>query len=461
MEILAKILDLAALGPDIEELDSLGLAALIRVSWSAWNEDKACLSHECQASACCSDRNDCTVARFQQLLTGSLYDDGQSHMYSQTQDDVQLSTVSKSFREAAKRALAWHNALDLAESSISASSGRMDSALLLDWAPTCIGRMMLNSRSLSLPGLPMFMQAAASMCELEIHCDSLLAAAQADAVLAACPCLETLRCYDWYVPTVVPAKLEVLFVDLDDWADACAERRGPDMHAEALLYRLAPLQCLKELSIGLGDDPRLRSTVKLPRLETVAIWFRLLKRAELDLSWLQLQPVDDLDIHVVVCTDRLAEHTLMVQQLQLLSLGHLRFSMHCEVEPEVQRVWAQVTVTQHLWLSPREVSNMHVVALPQCKSRSIWAPDSIEGCLVFTYDVLTSCAGRISLWPGERYPYHILDFSGQAPAMTQPWELSIYEPLRVHGISLTKLEEHPSGEHTLRNTAATQAAGLG
>ena len=343
-------------------------------------------------------------------------------------------------REAAKLVLADFshcNALDLED--LQSVDARLDSHLLLDWAPSCVRKVELGDRGFELQGLLPFFRACHQLRVLEISFpEKWDCHAQADRVLATCRNLKILKC-SGLVPNVLPPTLTALKVSFAPWAAAQRNRPYASGLADVLLCRLAGVSPLERLDLDLSWSPVVAAQPKLVlhRLREVRLQFIYQARSPraLDLSWLRDQPLDWLHLSIHVCAHTLDDHSTLVRQLQQLTIHHLVMEFCCESEPSAQQPWADLAIQSEL-----EVLLCHGMtlgALSQCKDRTVGlygyrTPDA--SCSIL-WAALTSSPGRIEVWGRSVQQIRLIGCLGSAPSLQQPWQLRVEEELPLEGLS--------------------------
>ena len=350
-------------------------------------------------------------------------------------DWLQLAAVSKSFREAVKAVLSSHWYVDLA-TRIFPLPSRMDTALLLDWAPACT-KMFLSNDACNVPGLQSF-AAAASLRKLWISCnDSMLAAAKADAVLSVLGGLEKLQCSGWYNPSTFPSTLKELHISLSGWENATRRVSAPGEHVAALLYRLAPLQSLHTLHLVLGDCLELPNPEQPLKLTHLDISFNLRcdlhNEGSLDFSWLKAQPSEELSLSISIYTGDTDMHTLLVDVLEQLSIKCLWLSHHTAMSAAAQRQWARVEALDKCKVELCE-PGMCLVATPECFIREIELDPRADLSVSIDWAALCNVDGMVSTNCHHGQQICILGQTNELPGSSEPWQLTVHHPDQVKGL---------------------------
>lgn len=333
----------------------------------------------------------------------------------------------------------------------------MDTALLLDWAPTCT-TLYLGNDACKLPGLHVFARAA-PLRELRVSCTDMLAAARADAVLCACRTgqLRTLYCADWYIPgTELVTSISELHVDLGGWVDTTRQMSAPGEHISALLYRLGPLQSLKKLTLSLGADPILLGPEQPLKLQTLWLTFSLEPESGLDLSWLMGQPAEELSLDISISTGDTDVHARLADSLQQLNVQHLYLTVLSNVPPAAQQHWARIKVRETCSVVLRE-PDMCLVATPLTSFREIeLSAADADISVSVDWACLCSTDGTVCL---KTFPGQQISITGQTNelcASAEPWELAVPHP--DHVVGLPDAERYwEDGGIVFRNKAAEEA----
>ena len=344
-----------------------------------------------------------------------------------------MATVCRSFSSAVKAVLA--DRVDVNLTGAASKLPRMDSKLLVAWASANLWCLTLDGASCRVPGMVDFVRASAELQELDISCSDMLAWTGADAMVAGCGRLTTLRCRDWYVPSgPLPPLLHTLEVELQGWAMGGRYGACPGMQTQALLFKMSALQHLQHLTLHLGRHVSLPSQAKLPALKTASISF-CFQEEEIDLRWLQMQPVDHLHLHILNEAYTTEDVARLVSQLQLLNIHDLllevgkaslsvytrRYSLHA------QRELAKLTVLGRLEIVLPE-SSVHLEALPQCLGTLHLSTSGVDCCHHISWAALCSRTSRVCLWPTQNATMMLLGFCGRAPDAPNPWQLVAMQP---------------------------------
>lgn len=365
-----------------------------------------------------------------------------------------MAAVNQSFRLAAKMVLSSHGGLNLAKES-SALPTRMDTALLLDWAAACTD-LCLSNDACKLPGLQSF-AGQASLTELRISCEDMLAVAKADAVLAVAQQLEVLDCRGWYNPSSLPNRsLTELHVDLSSWVYNSGQTQAPGEHLPALLYRLAHLQGLQNLYLGLGNCfvlPQPERPLKLTYLDiSFDLQHDLQLGARLDLSWLKAQPAEQLSLYVSIYTGSTAAHSSLAERLQQLDVHELTLRYYCAVPADAQEQWTQVVVQEECTIVLCE-PEMCLAATPQCPVRVL--RHGRNGVMSVDWEAaLCSCEGMVSLEPKHGHAFIIVGQTNKLPDLEEPWQLTVLQPDLVAGLPDSKSHCYSDGSLSYQNQAA-------
>ena len=289
------------------------------------------------------------------------------------------------------------------------------------------------------------------MRHIELHCDSLLAAAFADHVLSHAAGLESLWCSGEYTPTCLPRSLQQVQLDLED-----CTLQADDKRVDALLYRLSFLPCLDCLDLYLGPRTVLASPRQLPQMRDVMLSFTLLDGGPLDFSWLHAQSIQDLVLHITLQARDPAQQVRLVDQLLPLGAKRLTIDLQVPLLAKAQQRWAQLAVLGVLAISlPAET--MHLSHLPRCEecrisghTRGAQMPVTVDSA------ALSRFAGRYSLNSQHRF-IMVLGFPGHVPQCAEPWQILCSTPHLVGG--LPGIDGRPQGSYYKLQSAAADEAG--
>ena len=365
----------------------------------------------------------------------------------------QMASVCTTFRTAAHTLLRRWPGLDLEHDDT--LPDRLDSKLLLEWAPTCFWRLWLGHDSLEVPGMFAFLLACEQLIELEVECLDMLACQRVNACLGRLSRLAILRCSGWLVPTSLPHCLNELVVDLSRWSTASLCVLGLDGVPEALLLTLADAPDLEYLSLNLGGLPNLPAMagLVLQQLQQVCLDFKFDASTPIDLGWLKGQNAQEVCLTIALLSGEEAELVRLVEQLQALTIHDLHVALHAGVEEAAQRQWAKLFVQHNVTFL---MYTSHVLmAVPQCARLHfrLGASEEAPHVVVIAWAVLSSCIGRLYLFSGRHGHFSLPNFTGHAPDRGHPWQLWTDRPPQGFVERLTASE----GGWRLQNHAADAA----
>ena len=364
---------------------------------------------------------------------------------------MQLGSVSRKFQAAARTVLTRRLAkLPLELGSASCYPARMDSKQLLAWAD-CVLRMYVDSRGCAVAGMPAFIRAAGRLRELHVDCESLLACSQADAFLAGSPNLQMLVCSGWFNPHYIPNSVVELHCDPAFWAGLTQ----PSSPVEALLWRLASVTSLRALHLDLASVHVALdlSGIQLPALSCLKLSMRSsdeLPAHRVHLSWLQGQPVEQLYLVLTVASGEAEHHARLIGELRQLSVHTLSLRLNTAIVPDVQRQWASLAGLHEFNLVA--CKSMTLVALPQCKRRTVRLANTAGNVLSIEWAALTCCSGAVRL---SSAGIEILHCSGHVPRYAEPWQLRSFSFFKVKGLTAPLIKR--KHDHLLQNAAADAA----
>ena len=338
-----------------------------------------------------------------------------------------MATVCSAFRAAAKLVLetATHTkVLELDERE--EQPDRLDSKMLLDWAPQCIRRLGLTGVVCGVRGMAALVSASTQLRKLTLDCSwDMVQCAQAEAILAACHSLKILTCSGTFMPSQIPSSVTALKVDLSWWSKLAMRGYAPEGQLQALLFRLRSASALQRLWLCLGQLPMLPAVpeIQLHHLHEVILHFSIGSGKPANLDWLQEQSIDELSLSIKITTGALSDHSDLVQQLQGLTLHRLELTVHAVVELAAQLLWAGLVVKGELSISI--FRGVALVALLQSRWRTITlhAQPTLQPCETFDihWAALASCHGKVQVFTKRHY--QIIGCPGAAPDFRQPWQL--------------------------------------
>lgn len=366
---------------------------------------------------------------------------------------LQIACVCLKFREAARLALsACLNAFWYLE-GLQNLNARLDSKLLLDWAPSCVREVNINASSCCASGLLPFIQACPQLRVLDIPIPhSWLALAQADRVLASCQNLNILKTSGCLFPNVMPATLTAVRMYDTDLHYSAGQGSAPTQLAEAMLYRLAQVPSLEKLDLDVGWDPVMAAQPEfmVHSLKHVMLSFKL-RSTDLDLSWLRHQPFDELDLKIEVYAPNVAKNQHLVSQLAQLTVHRLTIALCCTIEASAQQLWASLVIQTHVNVSL--CRGQTLAALPQCKSRHVGIFGYRDPGADFSilWAALISCPGQVWVQGYSCSQIQLIGCTGSAPD-GKPWQLQLDQSTPVVGLTAPCT---PAGRHRcVKNHAA-------
>ena len=333
---------------------------------------------------------------------------------------------------------------------------RMDSAILLKWAPACFQKLWLDQQCFEIPGMLALLYACTQLGQLNITCSDVLTCSQIDALLARRPDLGILCCQGWYVPSVLPLGLNELEVNLADWSWASLQHSGPVGHAKALLSNLAPLRSLVVLSLELGVLPQLPAIGDvLPLLECVSVSFILLDDTAVDLSWLQRQPIELLSLDIAVSTGDLSAHQQLLTQLQAMPIHQMTLRFDYEpLGPDLQSMWADLSILDECNIYAYKSTVLE--ALPRCSDLYInLGQKSQPSRFVIQWVAVSRYAGEITISTELLAKVRISGCGVNiVPEHAAPWQLTVDKS--VQGLTAPHTM---SGSRRVYKNKAAHAAG--
>ena len=361
----------------------------------------------------------------------------------------QVSTVSKTMSAAAAGVLASSRylVLQLDHQTVDRQK-RLDSALLLEWAPTLIG-LCLNAHSLNIPGLLTFVKAASKVMYLHIDgCNNLLAAAQAGRLLSSCSNKLRLIFEGSCTPSLWPQAMTSLTVSV-----AWSTTADPLM-ASALVHSLSGHRHLQNLSLDFSGVSKvlLVSELCLPKL-VAKVEFILSERTVLDLRWLQLQPCSSLAVSVTVTTDMLTQHEHVINQLLPLTLHSLTVLWKVTCSSELQLLWQQLHISNRFTLDAEAFPPVDVLqALPHCHQILVIAAAD----LVLDWAAVTSQAAKFSI---DVFDGDLIILGGcQVPDHLEgAWQVTFHLADNMQDLPGTQLKAWAGNMRFLQNAAAVSA----
>ena len=283
----------------------------------------------------------------------------------------QLSSVCRCWAQAVRGALLGSEFLDLRSTPGSCKLSRLNSQLLLQWAP-CVRCLHLSGWSLNKEGIEEFVAAAVNLSEVVVSAFFANDSARADSILCASKSVLTVRSvadeYNHYMPQNLPQQLQQLEVRS---IPALVRRVGPALalqpRFEAFLSMVSSLCHLRVLSLN-SDTLALTCCASLPRLVKLSLVHYVAHGASHDLSWLRRQRHDELNVCLVLEHCNAESSQQVVSQLQQIHISHLHLVVQ-DFPVESQQIWQSFSQCDsfHLELARRAPDVPDVVhTLPPC-----------------------------------------------------------------------------------------------
>ena len=365
----------------------------------------------------------------------------------------QASTVSRSMRAAARSALASAGDLDLCYTHrLGWQHMRLDSALLLSWA-TAIGHLHLDDVTLHVPGLPAFARAAGDkLSYVQVSCSSVLATMQAGHMLSSCSGQVALHLAGSHAPSALPPNMLSLRVDLVIFPNFNLQPHYDPLTPHALVYSAARhCAALKDVSLAFREaQVELSCSVLLPRLDRLRIELSLRENTTIDLSWLQLQPCNMLEVKMEVATGPPGQHELAVSQLQHLPVHVLTVRWQVPLTPDLQLIWQRKFSCKliRLEIHAPMLDALQALPRPYCLSIEVVCNSDLS----VHWAAAASSAARIC-FVGPGHKIHFLGGCSIPDSKHGAWQLSVFSSAAsgLQGAAET------DGMHYLQNDAATEA----
>ena len=297
--------------------------------------------------------------------------------------------------------------------------GQMGSELLLEWARACKWRLSLTGNSCAVPGLAAFVDAAPAVGQLDISCDSLLDAAQADKIVHKAKEVGILILRGDHFPTVLPQSVEEVAM-----CNGCSRVPEPGDHVEALLYRLAFLPCLEGLDFDLGVCPVMTCPSNIPHLQYLRLSFEVLNESSIDLSWLRTQPLGKLELSIVLRADSVVQQGRLVSELTGLKMHSLNISLHTSITLPIQLQWTRLRCLRHFMLDVA-VAGDQIRHLPSGPLRifSVDLATETTSPVLIAWSTICSQAGRFCIYPHTGQHVGVVGYAGHLPGHAKPWQL--------------------------------------
>ena len=369
--------------------------------------------------------------------------------------------VCSKFAAAAGLSPSLQQGLDLT-SADQANLPQMNSALLLQWAPV-VTLLHVADAAMAFPGLPEFLAACTKLYRVTLKCNSMIAAAQADHLLAAMSYVAWLDLSGLVMPCILPPTVRYLTAGI--LCEDCEDTDRSDQQADALLHRAARLPSLRHLTLKFSsafpapmDIIALTCPSQISGLQVLTVGFDLAEQTHVDLSWLHRLPpgFGGLHLELSVLTEDLDQHAMLVQQLGKLRLNSLLLIVHSPWPYAVQKLWASIGVWR-LWIIFTHLTGEGSVqellrVLPPADDYTIHAEG--PGKLCIAWSALTSHAAKISVAMRASAELQIVGADPGPPEhLQEPWRLWITSDQKAEG--LPRMEDM-KGSLYCRNNAARQ-----
>ena len=337
-------------------------------------------------------------------------------------------------------------------------SAPLDSKLLTSWAPL-LHQLALSEATLAVPGLASFVHEAAQLETLRVTSSWHDAAAELGQLFrtGGFSSITKLVYKGGKCPTSFPSGLQHLEVDFYGWG----LQQSPANHLNRALKKAGV--ALQSLSIGLQDNPVLRSTQVLPPLQDLHIQLTLSSSKTLDLGWLRRQQTSRLRLAITIGSVAPAMHARAVLLQQSLQLHELRLVFCCPFTSEVQRAWhpLQLQGVLHLSLYFFPSSEHKLSLMPSAPQLHIRV-EQVLACrpVWLHWDAVTSRPGSVRMTLQALDPGCVLAVSGcsgQVPfqASIQPWQFCVHGNVSVAG--LPPSQPCTGATYLLQNRAAIAA----
>ena len=370
---------------------------------------------------------------------------------------MQLSSVCARLAEAAVQVPAVRNGwlcLSLDE-AVRAFQHPLGSRLLVPWAENILS-LRLADNSFSGPGINHLAAACTALSEIELQCDSSLAAAQAEEMFSHTSTVSELRLLGSHKPSA-PATISELSVHFDCHEGSTWDAGQPD----AFLYRARKL-LLQRLSLkfpaGL-EQVQLACPIELSSIQKLCLDLHFGDRSLVHLGWLQRQPCGLLYLHITLRTSIAAQHRALVAEMSKLKLDGLDLELHAPFSQALQDMWYRLRIPSWRLIvcSPCIFYRSGPLrCLPQGASR---LRITIKGSrpVFMTWSALAAHAAIITIHMPEASDLHVLDASTGIPNhLQQPWQLLIVRAGAVHGLPASQ----PTSWRCFLQNAAARDAGM-
>ena len=329
---------------------------------------------------------------------------------------------------------------------------------MLGWAPD-IKTLSIGRTTLASPGLAAFAAAATQLTALALDGNDFAACTRADLMLQECHALQVLKCTCLCVPTVYPEGIQTLCLDLHKASSIglCMSQAGG--LTDALMLRLASLRHLSDLTLHLGDTATLPTSGHVCALQRLTVSLDVAERREVDLSWLQAQPHQELRVHVSMAANADVQRAVS-EQLQGMQLHDLGLAFWGPMELEYQQIWKPITVTGRVKLTLHRLG-CYIQHVPTGPDLYIHADvERDEGLHVAWQPV--AAAERVTIHAGDHNEIWLVRPGNAQDAfeLDRPWQLTLYGPLAHPQLPPSQLppsDDCEEGLYSWQNQAATSA----
>lgn len=271
---------------------------------------------------------------------------------------TQWSSVSSKWAHAVRGALLGCGCLHLQSIFGSRKLSRLNSQLLLQWAP-CVRCLYLGDWSIRKEGIKDFVAAAVNLSEVVINVCHIDDFACADSILCASKSVLTIRSgandFNCYMPRCLPQQLQQLHVLSIPTLAQKETHTVLQPRFEAFLSLVSSMRHLRVLSINF-DTLALRCSASLPKLAKLSLCHYMGHGSRLDLSCLRKQHHDQLCMCLVL--DRCNAETCQqaVSQLQQIHISYLHLVV-TSPSMKSQQVWQSLSQCDsfHVELAPRAI----------------------------------------------------------------------------------------------------------
>ena len=265
-----------------------------------------------------------------------------------------------------------------------------------------------------------------------------------------------------YFPSILPASLHKLTVELGCVSKYANEVPGGSQYLEMLIVRLNTCGCsLRRLildcnidSDGGGEALALGCQTHLPPLDKLHVHLTSTEIPE-DITWLAMQPCSSLSLYVDVIEEDVEEQTREVAAIQQLPVARMVLGFSGGFTKASQRVWQQLSTPAelHIWFQG-EVET--VFALPQAQRLCILVDAEKALNISFDWAAFADRAGCVHLESLQEGCVMRLDqYPGHLPCHFRPWQLEVRGQIQLHGFPTSLKCKHAA--YLLQNQAVMLA----